>query len=387
MTNHARAISVYVHFPWCLQKCPYCDFASATIKRPEVPHRAYADAVIAELQARAADLVDARLVSVFFGGGTPSLWAAAELGRVLSAIRAAFGAQAEPLEITVECNPSSLDAVAAHALAAAGVNRLSLGVQSLDDAQLRFLGRLHDGALALAALTAAQGAVSRVNGDLIFGLPGQLPGDAAEHAARLVAHGLSHVSAYALTIEPGTQFGQLHAKGRLPLAREDDVALGYEAVQSALCDAGFEHYEVSNYARPGQRSEHNLHYWRGGAYLGLGAGAVGCLDEGPGRRRRYRNDPHPERYMAGSAARSVEVSSEALGPDELVREQLMLGLRTSEGMDLVRGEALAGVDPLRGRLRAVERALERGELVREGARLRVPLARWLHLDSIVAGVF
>ena len=394
MKSSLRATSVYVHFPWCLQKCPYCDFASATIKRPEVPHRAYADAVIAELAARKPALDNAggaRLASVFFGGGTPSLWAAPELGRVLAAIREAFEVSepdAEPLEITAECNPSSLDDQGARALAGVGINRLSLGVQSLDDAQLRLLGRLHDGPGALSALSSAQRAVSRVNGDLIFGLPGQAPATAAEHADRLVAHGLSHVSAYALTIEPGTQFGQLHAKGRLPMAREDDVALGYEAVQAALCGAGFEHYEVSNYARPGQRSRHNEHYWRGGAYLGLGAGAVGCVDEGPGRRRRYRNDPKPERYMAHSASPAVEVSSEALGPEVLIREQLMLGLRTSDGVDLGRCAELAGVDPLHGRRgRAVERAEARGELVRQGAQLRVPQARWLHLDSIVAGVF
>jgi oxygen-independent coproporphyrinogen-3 oxidase len=388
MTTGRRDLSVYVHFPWCLQKCPYCDFASATIKRPEVPHRAYADAVIAELSARIEAVEGTRLASVFFGGGTPSLWAATELGRVLAAIRAAFEVEIGALEITAECNPSSLDEPSARALAAAGVNRLSLGVQSLDDAQLRFLGRLHDGPGALSALSSAQAAVARVNGDLIFGLPGQAPSDAAEHARRLIDHDLSHVSAYALTIEPGTQFGELHRKGKLPLAREDDVALGYEAVHAALCGAGFEHYEVSNYARPGERSRHNEHYWRGGAYLGLGAGAVGCVDEGPGRRRRYRNHPKPERYMATSAGVEVEASSEALGPEELVREQLMLGLRTSDGVDLARCAELAGVDPLRDRrARAVERAIARGELVREGSRLCVPHARWLHLDSIVAGVF
>lgn len=390
----AVTTSVYVHFPWCLQKCPYCDFASGAIRRPEIPHRAYADAVLAELRARveAGELPADRLESVFFGGGTPSLWAAAEIERVLDALRAAFPAADPELEVTVECNPSSLDGATARALRAAGVNRLSIGVQALEDSELRYLGRLHDVNTALRAVREAQGEVARVSADLIFGLPSQTPAAAAEQARALAGLGLEHLSVYALTIEPNTQFGKLHEKGRLPLAVEDDVADAFERIEATLGVQGFEHYEVSNYAKPGQEARHNEHYWRGGAYLGLGAGAVGCLhaareDSAPRNARRYRNDPNPERYMAASATAAREVSEEQLDAGDLMRERLMLGLRTRRGVDLGEARAALGVDPLAGRERALERALARGEAVLENDVLRVPHTRWLQLDSIVASLF
>ncbi|MFI5306056.1 MAG: radical SAM family heme chaperone HemW [Polyangiales bacterium] len=381
------ATSVYVHFPWCLQKCPYCDFASGAIRRPDVPHRAYAEALLAELRLRGPAVATETLASVFFGGGTPSLWSASELGRVLDAVRGVFAAEVDDLEVTVECNPTSLDRTSARALRDAGVNRLSIGVQSLDDAQLRFLGRLHDASSGLRAVQDALSEMPRVSADLIFGLPGQPPEQAVEHARALAALGLRHLSVYGLTIEPGTQFGQLHAKGRLPLAREDDVATAFEQISAALQVEGFEHYEVSNYAWPGERARHNEHYWRGGAYLGLGAGAVGCLHEGAGRGRRYRNEPKPERYLACSGSPAIEVFEERLGPEELVREQLMLGLRTRDGVSLERAAAVSGVDPRKGRERALSRAQDRADVLLEDRMLRVPHGRWLHLDSIVAGLF
>jgi putative oxygen-independent coproporphyrinogen III oxidase len=383
----AVTTSVYVHFPWCLQKCPYCDFASGAIKRPDVPHRAYADAVLAELERRGPMLADQTLASVFFGGGTPSLWEPAQLGRVLAAIRAAFGSHAEELEITVECNPSSLDRDRARALRDAGVTRLSIGVQALDDQRLRFLGRLHDADLALRALEGAMREMPRVNADLIFGLPDQPPQHAIDDALRLARLGLSHLSIYSLTIEPGTQFGALHEKGRLPIAREDDVAISFIGIGEALAPLGFTHYEVSNYAKPGEQSRHNQHYWRGGAYLGLGAGAVGCLHQQPGSSRRYRNDPKPEQYLARSYAPEIEVFEEQLGAQEIVREHLMLGLRTAEGVDLASARDRAGVDPLHGRQRAFDRLHGRGDVVIENGVLRVPHERWLHLDSIVTALF
>jgi len=381
-------LSAYIHFPYCLQKCPYCDFASTGIARQDVPQRAYTDAVLRELQQRAPALQHQRLSSIFFGGGTPSLWEPAELGRVLSALRAAFGDRVEPeLEVSVECNPSSLDAARARALSAQGVDRLSIGVQGLDPVRLRFLGRMHDRQRALEALRDALGAVPRVSADLIFGLPGQSPAEAVSDALTLVDLGLSHLSAYALTIEEGTQFGQLARKGRLPLAREGDVADSLTAVAEALSARGFEHYEVSNHARPGQRARHNLHYWRGGAYLGLGAGAVGCLHEAVGSARRYRNDPDPARYMQRAGGPEREVFSEILGPQDMLREQLMLGLRTLDGVELARAQALTGRALSDGREAALERALSRGDAVLEDGFLRVPRARWLHLDSIVADLF
>lgn len=379
--------SVYVHFPWCLQKCPYCDFASAAIGRDEVPHEAYADAVVRELEWRAPVLRGARLASVYFGGGTPSLWDPTELGRVLRAIREAFAREVEPLEITVECNPSSLDAARAGALREAGANRLSIGVQALDDGKLRYLGRLHDAERALQAVRDARRAFDNVSADLMFGMPGLAPGATVEHARRLVDLGVAHLSVYALTIEPNTQFGALHAKGRLEVAPDEAFAATFHEVERALGEEGFAHYEVSSYARPERESAHNRHYWHGGAYLGLGAGAVGCLHGEAATARRYRDDPAPVNYMARSGGREVEVFEEVLGVPERVRERWMLGLRTAAGVDRTDVRASLGVDPEEGRRGAVDRALAQGNLVREGDRIRVPRERWLHLDGIIARLF
>jgi oxygen-independent coproporphyrinogen-3 oxidase len=379
--------AVYVHFPWCLQKCPYCDFASASIRRTEVPHSAYADAVLRELSWHAERGSLRELRSVFFGGGTPSLWAAEELGRVLTGIKRAFASQAADLEVTVECNPSSLDSDKARALADQGVNRLSVGVQALDGDRLRYLGRLHDADGALRALRSAQAAVPRVSGDLMFGTPGQPAPSFLNEVAQLVDLGLSHLSIYALTIEPNTQFGELHRKGRLTLAKDDDYADTFSAIEELLERQGFQHYEVSNYARPGQTSQHNQHYWRGGDYLGLGCAAVGCRTERPGHARRVRNQPLPAAYAEAQDLEALCSESEVLDGAAMIREALLLGLRTEEGVNLKRTAERATIDPLEGRERALERARARGNVVIEDGHLRVPKARWLHLDSIVTDLF
>jgi oxygen-independent coproporphyrinogen-3 oxidase len=384
-----RPVSVYVHFPWCLKKCPYCDFNSHATPREDVPHEAYADAVLAELRARDRVIgADAELVSVFFGGGTPSLWDARALGRVLGGVRDSFAHEAPGLEVTVECNPTSLDRERAIALREVGVNRLSIGVQSLDAARLSYLGRLHDPEGAVRALDAAVGVMPRVSADLMFGSPGQRADDFVSELERVLATGVRHVSAYALTIEPGTRFGELHRKGLLQIAKEDDYAESFERASEALGRAGFSHYEVSNHAMPGEEARHNQHYWRGGDHVGLGAGAYGCVrDEATRGARRWRSEPIPTRYLERSGRLEVEVFAETLSPDDVVREALMLGLRTREGVDL---EALArrtGVDPLRDREAALARRTGRGELVREGDTLRVPREHWLALDAIVADVF
>jgi len=376
--------SVYVHFPWCLRKCPYCDFATRAVAPDAIPHDAYADAVLRDLGDHRAHLDGRTLVSVFFGGGTPSLWSPTALGRVLDGIRSAFGEVSPRLEVTAECNPSSLDPARADALVASGVGRISLGVQSLDDGSLRHLGRLHDARGALAAVEAAVRAAPRVSADLMFGLPGQTPDAFATEARRLADAGVGHVSSYALTIEPGTRFGELHRKGRLPVATDDDYADIYGHAEAVFDDLGFAHYEVSNYARPGEEARHNQHYWHGGDHLGLGAAAVGCLTHRPGDAIRRRAEPDPRRYVEGRGTDWTE----ALGPDELVREALMLGLRTAAGVDLAATATRAGVDdPLAARRGAVRRRLERGDLSIDGGRLRVPRSRWLGLDSIVADLF
>jgi oxygen-independent coproporphyrinogen-3 oxidase len=214
-------------------------------------------------------------------------------------------------------------------------------------------------------------------------MPDETPDDVRLEIERLLELGLSHLSVYALTIEPGTQFGELHRLGKLRTATEDAFAGIFETVHARLADEGFEHYEVSNYARPGERSIHNAHYWRGGAYVGLGAAAVGCLDHGEGRARRWRNEPDPARYLESGR----EEWDEHLGPDDLVREALMLGLRTSDGVDLGATGARAGKDVRAGREAAIARREARGDLVVTDDTLRVPHERWLHLDGIVADLF
>ena len=384
MSSEPTETSVYVHFPWCARKCPYCDFATEPIRSDALPHEEYADALLRELEARAESLRGRALKSVFFGGGTPSLWEPSSLKRTLEGIRGAFETSVVDVEVTVECNPSSLRRGHAALLRGAGVNRLSIGVQSLRDPHLRFLGRLHDRERALAALADATNEMPRVSADLMFGMPGQTLRELGEDISCIAEKGVRHVSAYALTIEEKTMFGSLHRAGKLRVASEEQYAELFEHAERLFTELGWTHYEVSNYAVAGEQSRHNLHYWRGGAYLGLGAAAVGCLDQGPGRAERWRNDPNPQRYLRQHA---LEAEIEELGPEEIVAEALMLGLRTIDGMNLLETERRAGRDPMAGREREIERGIERGNLVHDGNWLRVPVDHWLKLDGIVRDLF
>lgn len=390
--SSSKPLGIYVHFPWCLKKCPYCDFLSVAAARDAIPHAAYADAVLRELSARLPLLGDYRLETVFFGGGTPSLWATDELGRVLERLLAAFvGNRAEQVEVTAECNPTSLDEAKARALHAVGVNRLSLGVQGLDAERLEFLGRLHD---PNGGLTAAQAALDsempRVSVDFIFGVAGQSAAAAAAEAERLAALGTTHVSAYALTIEPGTEFGARAKKGRLPLLDEASVADSFNAVDQTLERAGFEHYEISNFARHGHVSRHNLGYWRGYDYLGLGTGAWGTVTLAEGRLR-YRNSPSPERYQAAPFAAPFTTTAEScsviepLDAETSLRERIMLGLRVAEGVDLKAAGDELGIDPLPPeRKRALDRLSDRGRVEVTAGRLRIPKSQWLFADGIIS---
>jgi putative oxygen-independent coproporphyrinogen III oxidase len=384
MSSQPTRTSVYVHFPWCARKCPYCDFATEPIRAKALPHDAYANAVLRELDARAPDLQRRELSSIFFGGGTPSLWGPRALKRTLDGIIGAFDHVCDDLEITVECNPTSLTRDSAALLREAGVGRLSIGVQSLRDPHLRFLGRLHDSERAIAALEEAASEMPRVSADLMFGMPGQTLRELGEDIARIAEAGVRHISAYALTIEEKTMFGSLHRAGKLRVASEEQYADLFEHAERCFADLGWTHYEVSNYAAEGEESRHNFHYWRGGAYLGLGAAAVGCLDRAPGRAQRWRNEPDPQRYLTQETP-GAEV--EELGPEEIIREALMLGLRTIDGMDLAATETRAGRDPREDREREIARAIERGDLLHVGDWLRVPVDRWLKLDGIVRDLF
>ncbi len=386
-------IGIYVHFPWCLRKCPYCDFLSVAREPSTLPHHDYAAAVLAEFERRHTALDGRPVTTVFFGGGTPSLWDPAALGSVLRAIEE--WSPRAPVEVTVECNPSSLSYDTARRLLDQGVNRLSVGVQSLDADRLEFLGRRHTPDEALVALQeAVRAGIPRLSADLIFGVQGQSPDNAAEEATRLLSEGLSHLSAYALTIEPGTQFGQLKRQGKLPLLREDAVAESYLAVEQVLTAAEFEHYEISNYARPGEQAQHNLGYWRGQDYLGLGVGAWGTVSIGE-RRERYRNTVTAEAYMRPDAWVDADLCD--AGSDKLLREwdlispatalseRIMLGLRLSEGVDVTAQAAQLGVDAWpEARRRARDKWLGRGDLVLSDGRLRIALAAWLRADGIIS---
>lgn len=391
-------ITAYVHFPWCLRKCPYCDFVSFAKAREAIEHRAYADAVLAELTRWTPELGRRELRSVFFGGGTPSLWAPGELGRVLSAVIAAAGRAAPDLEVTVECNPSSLDEERARALLEVGVNRLSVGVQGLDEARLHFLGRLHEPEGGLAALRAAiRAGVPRVSGDLIYGVasgaaerPREQAAEEAANEARAVARtGVGHVSAYSLTIEQGTQFGELARRGRLPLADDDGVADSFLAVEAALGAEGFLHYEVSNYARPGEEARHNLGYWTGLDYIGLGCAAVGTVRSAGGAAVRYRNLRSPDRYMAAAlAGGDTADSKEPLDAETRLRERIMLGLRLRAGLDLERAAAELEIPAWTdARRRAADRLIRAGRLEIQGGRLTIPRTAWLLADGIAAELF
>ncbi len=374
--------SVYVHFPYCLEKCPYCDFVSYKTERSAIDHDAYAEAVLRELDARAEVVAGRTIATMFFGGGTPSLWEPRALGRVIAGVRSKLKTS-DDLEITVECNPTSLDAARCEGLAEAGVNRLSIGVQSLRDQELKFLGRLHDASGAIAAVKAAIASpIRRVSADLIFGLPEQAPEEAARQAGALADLGLSHLSCYQLTIEPMTRFGELKKRGRLPMAEDGAVADAFVAIDEVLAKRGLRHYEISNYARPGEEARHNLGYWRGEEYLGLGCGAFGFARTEHGGVR-WRNQILPDKYVQSASAPTME--REDLDAQALLRERVMLGLRVVGGLDLAAVGDDLGVDAMTAeRRRAIDALVSRGRLIADGARVWIPSRAWLFADDTAA---
>jgi putative oxygen-independent coproporphyrinogen III oxidase len=331
---------VYVHVPFCLTRCHYCDFVTYT--GMEGLRRPYAAALLEEAAMAAAALgpEPPAVTSVFVGGGTPTLLPPGDLGRVLARLRELL-AFAPAAEVTVEANPETVDAAVADGLAEAGVTRVSMGAQSFDDRVLAALGRVHDAArVGAAAATLRAAGVPALNLDLIYGGPGE---DAASWSATLaaaVALDPEHLSAYALTVEPATKFGRLVAAGRMPEPDEDELADRYDTACATLAAAGHHHYEVSNWARAGHASRHNLTYWRRGRYLGLGAGA----HEFDGASRRWNLAGVPAYLEAIGEGRRPTQGEERLDPTQARFEALALRLRTSDGLD--RGEARAlGVDP------------------------------------------
>ena len=363
-------MALYIHWPFCVSKCPYCDFNSHV--RESIDQAAWREALLADLAWEARALPGRRLGSIFFGGGTPSLMPPATVAALIEAAEAHWGF-APDVEITLEANPSSVEAARFADLAAAGVNRVSLGLQSLDDKALRFLGRAHDSEEGLAALEVAQNEFGRVSFDLIYALPGQEEEDWANELERALSFGTGHLSLYQLTIEPGTRFAALAAKGEMPMPDPDRGATLYELTRAMTEAAGLPAYEISNHARLGEESRHNLTYWRYGEHAGVGPGAHGR--RGGIATRRHRK---PENWLAAIGRRANGIAEETmLDPRDQAVEALLMGLRLGEGVELSRvGNRL---DPV-----AVRRLERQGLVEASEARLRATPAGMLLLDSVLA---
>ena len=368
-------LALYVHWPFCVSKCPYCDFNSHV--RASVDQAAWRAALLADLAQEAAMLPGRRLGSIFFGGGTPSLMPPDTVAAIIDAAVAVW-TPTKDVEITLEANPSSVEAARFADLAAAGVNRVSLGLQALDDAALRFLGRAHGVAEGLGALDTARRAFSRVSFDLIYARPEQPAAAWEAELARALAFGTEHLSLYQLTVEPGTRFATDHAAGRLVLPDADAAADLFELTQAMTAAAGLPLYEVSNHARAGAESRHNLTYWRYRDYAGIGPGAHGRRGGMATFRRRK-----PENWTAAVARNGHGIESEEpLAPSVQAAEALLMGLRLAEGVDLARIAVLGGggigdvVDE--GAIAALPGLVER-----QGDRLRVTAAGLLLLDAIL----
>lgn len=340
MRGVTEPLALYIHWPFCAAKCPYCDFNSHV--RDRVDEARFRAALRRELAHEAARIGRRPLASIFFGGGTPSLMAPDTVAALIEDARALFDAVPE-IEITLEANPTSVEAAKLRAFREAGVNRASLGVQSLEEEALRFLGRRHDAAQAIAALEDARAIFPRLSFDLIYARPGQAEAAWRAELRRALALAADHLSLYQLTIEPGTQFATLHARGAFALPEGDDAARLYLATAEEAARFGLAAYEVSNYAKPGAESRHNLAYWRYGDYLGIGAGAhQRVLRDGVMvATRRHRA---PEEWAARVERNGHgTVEEEQLAPAERAREALLMGLRLAEGIDPVRIEARSGV--------------------------------------------
>jgi putative oxygen-independent coproporphyrinogen III oxidase len=371
---------VYVHWPFCLAKCPYCDFNSHV--RHEKPDEArFARAIAAELAQTAARIGSRTLTSVFFGGGTPSLMRPETVATILGEIARHWRLQADT-EITLEANPTSVEAERFRGYRAAGVNRVSLGVQALDDPSLKALGRMHTAEEALAAVAIARSSFPRVSFDLIYARPAQTPTLWRAELKRALDEQVEHLSLYQLTIEEGTPFAALHRAGKLKVP-DTDVARELWDVTQETCDAaGISAYEISNHARPGAESRHNLVYWRSGEYVGVGPGAHGRIDTDEGRLATA-TERHPERWIALVEDRGHGlVVDEPLGAIERADEFLLMGLRLREGIERNRFRHLAGrdFDPDRIASLAGDGLIE----TTSNGRLRVTAEGFPVLDAIVA---
>ena len=356
-------LSLYVHFPWCVKKCPYCDFNSHAVDGTvAIPEARYIDALIRDLELSLPLIWGRRIHTIFFGGGTPSLLSPKGFDRLLSEIRSRSGLEADA-EITLEANPGTFEAEKFAAYRASGVNRLSIGIQSFDNAQLHALGRIHDGDEARRAINIAAKLFSNFNLDLMYALPGQTPAQLQAELDTALSFDPPHLSYYHLTLEPNTVF----AKFPPSLPGDDAAAEMQMLIESRVASAGYEHYETSAYAKRDRRSRHNINYWRFGDYLGIGAGAHGKLSFAH-RVLRTAKLRQPESYMAGCAAGAPLAEEREVSAKELPFEYMMNALRLTEGFAVREfgertGLALSAVEP------ALHEAERKGLITRDHLRI------------------
>ncbi|HYB55036.1 MAG TPA: radical SAM family heme chaperone HemW [Alphaproteobacteria bacterium] len=375
---------VYIHWPYCLSKCPYCDFNSHV--RQHIDEARWRAAIMAELEHYAAETDAREVTSIFFGGGTPSLMAPESIAAIIARVKALWPTAAD-LEITLEANPTSVEAGRFAGYAAGGVNRLSLGVQALDDTALAFLGRRHSAAEALAAVELATRHFPRTSFDLIYARPGQTLASWRKELAQALAHAGKHLSLYQLTIEPATAFAEAYARGEFAMPEEGKAAALFEATQEMLETAGLPAYEISNHAAPGEESRHNLTYWRYGDYVGVGPGAHGRLTIA-GEKWATRQHRAPEAWLArveqgGHATRQRS----ALSREAVREEMLMMGLRLAEGVDRERFLETCGMTletALEGERLA--RLIDGGFLELDEAGLRATAAGRQRLNAVLAAL-
>jgi putative oxygen-independent coproporphyrinogen III oxidase len=371
-------LALYIHWPFCVSKCPYCDFNSHV--RGSIDQESWRDALLADLSHEARLLPGRTLSSIFFGGGTPSLMEPATVAAVIGAASTHW-TPTHNIEITLEANPNSVEAARFADLRAAGVNRLSLGLQSFDDGKLAFLGRAHSAREGWQALEIAQHHFRRVSFDLIYALPGDTVDSWSATLAQALSLGTSHLSLYQLTIEPGTRFAALHAAGKLEPLGEDHSAALYELTDAMTSAAGLPVYEISNHARRGHESRHNLTYWRYGDYAGVGPGAHG-------RRLGTRTVRHrkPENFLSALRRNGHGIVEEApLSANEAADEALVMGLRLGEGIDPDAIARRSGFDSIVDGAK-VDRLVASGHLVRNGSRIALTASGRLLLDYILAEV-
>ena len=378
--QNSEAFGVYVHWPFCLSKCPYCDFNSH-VRHQAIDEARFVKAFETEIATTAARIGPRTVSTIFFGGGTPSLMQPASVGAILDAIGKHWNVSPDP-EITLEANPTSVEATRFKGYRAAGVNRVSLGVQALNDTQLKSLGRMHTAQEALDAVAIARSAFERYSFDLIYARPGQTEAEWREELARAISEAAEHLSLYQLTIEDGTPFAGLHAAGKLQIPDADHARILYDVTQEVCAAKGLPSYEISNHARPGAESRHNLIYWRYHEYAGIGPGAHGRIVV-DGTRRATATEKRPESWlMRVEASGDGLVTDDPLNREEMADEFLLMGLRLAEGIEPARYTKLAG--------RPLERA-RIASLAGEGfveetpdGRLRVTSSGFPILDAVVA---